>query len=180
MMIDDTKPAGRSESVGQYSAEPPEGGIGSEGPALAGVTVTKVIAIVCAVVGVLIVVASASLGPGSLASPKHGTWPLGIGVALVGVSVILFLGAKSEPRAERFGLPAVRVALAVVSLVTFAILIELIGFEIPCALIIAVWMRLFGGESWRLTALVSIVTTAGFYFVFVVALGVPIPHLLQF
>lgn len=147
---------------------------------VAGVGVTRLIAVICATAGVIGAVASVALGLGSLTDPKPGTWPFGICVALVGVSFILFLGAKREPRSERFGFPALRVAGAVLSLLAFAALIEVVGFEILCTLIIASWMRWFGGESWRMTGLVSILATVGFYLIFVVALNVPIPHLIQF
>ena len=43
-----------------------------------------------------------------------------------------------------------------------------------------VWLRFLGGESWRSTIVISVLTTAAFYGLFLYALSVPLPHLIAF
>jgi putative tricarboxylic transport membrane protein len=62
-------------------------------------------------------------------------------------------------------------------MVGFVAVIEVVGFEIPAALLCFVWLRFLGRESWRMSILTSLGVVAGFYLVFVAALAVPIPHL---
>jgi len=52
-----------------------------------------------------------------------------------------------------------------------------VGFEIPSLLLCAVWLRFLGGESWRSTVAVSVVTVAAFHVLFVELLSIPLPRL---
>ena len=61
-----------------------------------------------------------------------------------------------------------------------SVLLPSIGFEIPAVLLCVVWLRFLGGESWRSTIVISLVTTAAFYLLFLYALGIPLPHLFAF
>ena len=61
--------------------------------------------------------------------------------------------------------------------VAFAALFPTIGFEIPSLLLCVVWLKLLGGESWRSTVIVSVVTVAAFYVLFLYGLRIPLPHL---
>ena len=60
------------------------------------------------------------------------------------------------------------------------LLLPVIGFEIPSILLGIVWLRFLGGESWRSTIVISVVTTAAFYLLFLYALQIPLPHLIAF
>jgi putative tricarboxylic transport membrane protein len=48
---------------------------------------------------------------------------------------------------------------------------------VPTLLVMVIWLRFLGGESWRMTAVVSVVTVAAFYALFVLALAIPLPRL---
>jgi hypothetical protein len=61
--------------------------------------------------------------------------------------------------------------------VGLGVLIPLIGFELPALALCVVWLRFLGGETWRSTAVVSVVTVAAFYLLFLYALNIPLPHL---
>ena len=62
-------------------------------------------------------------------------------------------------------------------LVAFVVLIPVIGFEIPAALLAFVWLRFLGQESWRSSIVTTLAVVVAFYLIFVAALAVPIPHL---
>ena len=57
-------------------------------------------------------------------------------------------------------------------------LLPVIGFEVPSLVLMVIWLRFLGGESWRMTAVVSVVTVAAFYALFVLALSIPLPRLI--
>jgi putative tricarboxylic transport membrane protein len=143
-------------------------------------SMTRVAALVTLVIGLVSVAGSVGLGVGPLSSPQPGNWPLVIGTGIVAMSLFVFLSAARLPLPERIDRDSWPVLAALVTLLAFAGLVELVGFELLSLLIISIWMRFFGKESWRMTAVVSVLATAAFYLIFVVALGVPIPHLLNF
>jgi hypothetical protein len=43
-----------------------------------------------------------------------------------------------------------------------------------------IWLRFLGGEGWRNTVVISVLTTTVFYFLFLYGLRIPLPHLIAF
>ena len=127
--------------------------------------------------GVAGLLGSWALGPGSAAVPDTGTWPLLVSAVLIVLGVALLAVAPRTRDAERFGRAGVIVLAGLATMVGFVAVIDVIGFEIPSALLMFVWLRFLGREGWRTSILTSIGVVVGFYAVFVGALGVPIPHM---
>ena len=123
------------------------------------------------------VVGSMALGVSSPGEPGSGTWPLLIGVALLVLSVALAFQARRTTDAERFTRASWPVLAGLATMILFVFVIGVIGFEIPAALLTFVWLRYLGGESWRLSIVISIAVVVAFYAIFVGALSVRIPHL---
>ncbi|GAA2454286.1 tripartite tricarboxylate transporter TctB family protein [Actinomadura vinacea] len=135
-------------------------------------------ALVTLVTGAVAAVLSWNLGVGTLAAPGAGLWPLVVGVAMVVVSALLVLRSRPRGDEEPFTKDAVTVAIAVASLLGYAVLFELVGFEVPTLALLVLWMKGLGRESWRVTAAVSVVATAVLYLLFITGLGVSLPHLI--
>ncbi len=146
-------------------------------PPPAGPATNVVVAVAVAALGAAGLVMSLSLGAGSAGNPGPGTWPLLISVTLVVLGLALLPAARRTADAERFAAPSWLVLVGLVTMVAFVVLLPVIGFEIPAALLAFVWLRFLGGESWRSSVLTSIGAVVAFYLVFVAALSVPIPHL---
>jgi uncharacterized membrane protein len=146
-------------------------------PPPAGPLANVVIALVVVTLGVASLVGSWALGVGAASAPGPGTWPLVVSVVLVALGVALFLLARRTHDAERFTRASWRVLAGLATMVGFVAVIPVIGFEIPAALLMFVWLRFLGGESWRLSLVLSPAVVAAFYLIFVVALSVPIPHM---
>jgi len=134
-------------------------------------------AVVVVVLGVATIAGSVSLGVGTAREPRAGTWPLMIGIVLTVLGVGLLAVVRRTADAERFSRASWLVLAAFATMVGFVAVIEVVGFEIPAALLCFVWLRFLGRESWRMSILTSLGVVAGFYLVFVAALAVPIPHL---
>jgi hypothetical protein len=146
-------------------------------PPPAGPISNLVTAVVIAALAVGAIVGSLALGVGSTGQPGPGTWPLLMGVALLVLSVVLAFLARRTTDAERFTRASWQVLAGLVTMILFVSAIGVIGFEIPAALLTFVWLRYLGGESWRLSIVISIAVVVAFYAIFVGALSVRIPHL---
>jgi putative tricarboxylic transport membrane protein len=146
-------------------------------PPAAGTLSNIVTAAAVVVLGVAALLGASALGVGSASEPGPGTWPLLISIMLVVLGVVLLLGARQTSDAEKFSRASWLVLAGLASMVVFVLFIEVIGFEIPAALLCFVWLRFLGRESWRLSVITSLAVVVGFYLVFVAALAVPIPHL---
>lgn len=134
-------------------------------------------------VGTAALIGSILLGLGSLTDPGAGLWPAGASCLMIGGSVLLLVRRRSINDGERFsgaGLRNIGVALILAGM--FVILFggmgswPGIGFEWATALMLALWLRLIGRESWLMTAAVSVGVTAGLHLLFIEVLKAPIPH----
>ena len=70
--------------------------------------------------------------------------------------------------------------IGAVTFVAFGLMLPLTGFEIPAVLLCVIWLKFLGGESWRNTIVITVVTVAVFYFLFLYGLRIPLPHLIAF
>jgi putative tricarboxylic transport membrane protein len=157
--------------------DPVAGDEDADRPPPVGTLGNAVIAVVVVALGAAALAGSIGLGVGTAREPRAGTWPALVGGVLVVLGLGLLAFARRTADAERFTRGSWLVLAGVASMAGFVAVIEQVGFEIPTALLCLVWLRFLGGESWRLSIVVSIGTAAGFYLIFVAALAVPIPHL---
>jgi len=121
---------------------------------------------------------SLGYGLGSLTEPGPGLWPFAVAVAVTALSVAQLAFGRRAEDTEQFTRSSALTGLGVLSLVGLAALLPVIGFEVPSLVLMVVWLRFLGGESWRMTAVVSVVTVAVFYALFVLALSIPLPRLI--
>ncbi|WP_165956542.1 tripartite tricarboxylate transporter TctB family protein [Kribbella antibiotica] len=96
---------------------------------------------VAGAIGVFGLVGSLALGLGRLTAPGPGLWPFTVSVVITVLAVVLALTGRHGTDTEGFTRASVQTAVAVLSLVVFAALLPLIGFEIPSLLLVFVWMR---------------------------------------
>ena len=128
-------------------------------------------------IGVAGMVLSLGYGLGSLTDPGPGLWPFAVSVAVAALSLAQIAFGRTAQDTEKFTRSSVLTGLGVLSLIGLAALLPVIGFEVPSLVLMVVWLRFLGGESWRMTAVVSVVTVAAFYALFVLALAIPLPRL---
>ena len=146
-------------------------------PPHAGTLSNIVTAVGVIALGVAALAGAAALGLGAAAAPGPGTWPMLVAVATVLAGVALLATARRTHDSERFTRSSLLVLVGLATMVVFVVLLPVIGFEIPAALLCFVWLRFLGAESWRMSLGLSVGLVVAFYVVFVGALGVPIPHL---
>jgi hypothetical protein len=135
-------------------------------------------AVVAGVIGVGGLVGSLALGLGRLTQPGPGLWPFVVSVVVTVLSIALALVGRHGTDTEKFSRSSVLTAVAVLTLVVFASVLPLIGFEIPSLLLTFVWLRFLGKESWVSSVAISVGTVAAFYVLFVLVLQIPLPRLI--
>ena len=135
-----------------------------------------------ALVGIAIGMAGAVMawgyGLGSLHEPGPGLWPFVVSVVIAALSAVLLVVGRGLTDSEAFTRSSVLPVVGVITFVAFAFLMPLIGFEIPALVLSVIWLKFLRGETWRSTVIVSIVTVAAFYFLFLYGLRIPLPHLI--
>ncbi len=117
-------------------------------------------------------------GLGSLREPGPGLWPFVVSVLIAGLSLILLVVGRGLTDSEAFTRSSALPVIGVVTFVAFGLLMPVTGFEIPALVLCVIWLRFLGGESWRNTIVISVLTTAAFYFLFLYGLRIPLPHLI--
>ncbi|QFY08527.1 tripartite tricarboxylate transporter TctB family protein [Nonomuraea phyllanthi] len=147
-------------------------------PPHAGPVPQVVAALVALAVGVAGAIGSFGLGLGELTHPGPGLWPFAISIVIAVLSLTLVVTGRGLQDAERFSKATLLTAAGLVTLILLAALLPLIGFEIPSLLLVFVWLRWLGKESWQSSIVISIVTVAAFYLLFVLLLQVPLPRLI--
>ena len=146
-------------------------------PPVAGTLSNVLTALAVVALGIGALIGSAELGVGTASKPGSGTWPLIVSVVTILLGVGLLFLARRTHDGERFAQASLLVLVGLATMVVFVVLLPIIGFEIPAALLCFVWLRFLGREGWRLSAFLSVALVAAFYLIFVGALSVPIPHL---
>ena len=151
-----------------------------ERPVAGGPAYQTVGALVGIAVGVGGAVLAYGYGLGSLREPGPGLWPFVVSVLIAALSVILLVVGRGLTDSEAFTRSIVLPVIGAVTFVAFGLLMPLTGFEIPALALCVIWLRFLGGESWRNTIVISVLTTAAFYFLFLYGLRIPLPHLIAF
>ncbi|MBO0678579.1 tripartite tricarboxylate transporter TctB family protein [Mycolicibacterium sp. S2-37] len=136
-----------------------------------------------ALVGVAIGIGGGALalsyGLGSLSEPGPGLWPFIVSVVIAAMSAVLLVAGRHLSDSEAFTRSSLLAVAGIVTFVAFGFLLPVTGFEIPALALCVIWLKFLGGESWRNTIVISVVTVAVFYLLFLYALRIPLPHLIN-
>lgn len=154
--------------------------LADERPPAGGPAYQLVSALVVLVLGAVAGWLAHGYGLGSLRRPGPGLWPFVVSVLIVVLGVVLLVRGRTLDDAERFTRASLLVVVGTATFLALGVLLPVVGFEIPAVLLGIVWLRFLGGESWRSTIAISVLTTAAFYLLFLYALSIPLPHLIAF
>jgi putative tricarboxylic transport membrane protein len=151
-----------------------------ERPPAGGPAYQTVGALVTLAIGVGGAVLANGYGVGSVREPGPGLWPFVLSVVITALSLILLATGRRLTDSEAFTRSSTLPLIGLITFIAFGLLMPVIGFEIPALALSVIWLRFLGHESWRSTIVISVLTTAVFYFLFLYALGIPLPHLFAF
>ncbi|MDP9889994.1 tripartite tricarboxylate transporter TctB family protein [Pseudarthrobacter enclensis] len=134
----------------------------------------RVIPIILLLVGVAAMIGAYQLSLGQLNQPGAGLWPFIVGAFLTLTAAVLFF-VQDPSECEQWNRRALGIVAGLASLGLFIVLFQMIGFLIPAFLMLALWLKTFGEEPWRLAVPLAVAGAVVMHFLFVVALGVPFP-----
>ncbi|WP_374457135.1 tripartite tricarboxylate transporter TctB family protein [Nocardioides sp.] len=154
--------------------------LADERPPAGGPAYQLVSSLVVLVLGAAAAVLAYGYGLGSLRRPGPGLWPFVVSVLIVALGLVLLLRGRGLDDAEKFTRSSLLVVIGGATFLALGVLLPVVGFEIPAVLLGIVWLRFLGGESWRSTIVISVLTTVAFYLLFLYALSIPLPHLIAF
>jgi putative tricarboxylic transport membrane protein len=135
---------------------------------------SRIAPLVLLLLGASAAVGSWQLSLGDLAHPRPGLWPFLVSVAVL-VPAVIMLVAPGSSLPDPWTARTAAVAGGVGSLGLFIVLFEAVGFLIPATLMLALWLKVFGRETWRLTVPLAIAGATVLYLLFAELLGVPFP-----
>lgn len=175
-MSDERTPSPDQDILAEIQAEVAHD-LEEERPPAGGPAYQVVGALVALVVGIGGAVLSYGYGLGTLRQPGAGMWPFIVSIAITAMAAALLVVGRGLTDSEKFTRSSMLPAVGLVTFIGLALLMPVIGFEIPSLLLCVVWLRFLGGESWRSTIITSVATVAAFYFLFLYGLRIPLPHL---
>jgi putative tricarboxylic transport membrane protein len=134
----------------------------------------RIAPVVLLVLGAATMAGSFALGLGELTRPGPGLAPLLVSALLTGTAAgLIFVDVPSDY--ERWTRGTVRIGAGLLSLAAFIVLFQTAGFLVPAFGMLLLWLRVFGGESWRWSLGLAAAGAVGLHLLFVEALGVPFP-----
>ncbi|MFT3875380.1 MAG: tripartite tricarboxylate transporter TctB family protein [Propioniciclava sp.] len=142
-----------------------------------GVALNLVAAGFLGVIGAFFLIVGRTLTLGTPENPGPQMWPLILSVFCLVVAAILAVRARHGQGTEKFTSGVRYVVLGGVSLFAYGF-IETLGFEVPTLIVMVLWLKFIGKESWLSTVAYTLGVIAAVYLIFIVGLRVTIPHLL--
>jgi putative tricarboxylic transport membrane protein len=110
--------------------------------------------------------------------PGPGFFPFGLAIALILLSLaLIFKHWKKDPSPQPFWPERtwLRPLLGVAILVSYALVVDVIGFILTTFLFLIIWMRVIERLRWRTILSISVGTTVALYLIFNLFLEVPLP-----
>ena len=119
---------------------------------------------------------------GTFRAAGSGLFPLGLGILLMGLSIVLLIkaGAQRKPVAEKkpsdeLSQPTKQVILFTSAIALAILLFKELGYPLMSFLLLLALLRILGVRSWAYSLSLSLLTATGAYFLFVVWLEIPLP-----
>jgi hypothetical protein len=119
---------------------------------------------------------------GTFRAAGSGLFPLGLGILLMGLSIVLLIkaGAQRKPVAEKkpsdeLSQSAKQVILFTSAIALAILLFKELGYPLMSFLLLLALLRILGVRSWAYSLSLSLLTATGAYFLFVVWLQIPLP-----
>lgn len=113
---------------------------------------------------------------GTVSNPGPGLWPTMGAILMVGSSITLLLRERPSEEYEPVSLNGLSVLAGMGLIIGSSAVLPATGLVISLALLITLWIKLLGRESWAIALVVGIVGAVVIYIVFDLLLGIPFPR----
>ena len=140
----------------------------------------RLVALCCAVIGLVIMVGAKRLGLGNFKSPDAGLFPFLIGLIILILSIILFAGTclksgKDKEVSQFFGPRWKNLLLLLGFLILYALGLGKLGFVVTTLLFMIVVLKAIEPQKWSVVLAVAIASTSFCYVLFVLWIKVEFP-----
>jgi hypothetical protein len=119
---------------------------------------------------------------GTFRAAGSGLFPLGLGILLMGLSIVLLIKAYVQGRPIREKKPLSEVPRSVKQVILFmgaialaTLLFKQLGYPLMWFLLLFALLRILGMRRWAYNLSLSLLTATGAYFLFVLWLQIPLP-----
>jgi putative tricarboxylic transport membrane protein len=152
----------------------PSAGPRTRSPGVRG-QVHRIAPLVVLAVGIAALVGAAGLSLGELTAPGPGLWPFIVAMLLTGTALVLMV-VDDPADYEPWTRGSLRIVGGLGVLAVFVLAFDAVGFVLPAFLMLLLWLRVFGRESWSWSVGLALVGAIGMYLLFDTALGVRFPR----
>lgn len=125
-------------------------------------------------VGVAALFGAVGLSLGELTAPGPGLWPFIVALLLTGTALVLVV-VDDPADYEAWTGGTARIVGGLAGLAVFVVAFEAVGFLLPAFLMLLLWLRIFGRESWRWSVGLGLGGSVVMYLLFDRLLGVAFP-----
>ena len=119
---------------------------------------------------------------GTFRAAGSGLFPLGLGILLMGLSIVLLIKAYVQGKPIREKKPLSEVPRSVKQVILFmgaialaTLLFKQLGYPLMWFLLLFALLRILGVRRWAYNLSLSLLTATGAYFLFVLWLQIPLP-----
>jgi len=119
---------------------------------------------------------------GTFRAAGSGLFPLGLGILLMGLSIVLLIKANVQAKPIRAKKPLSEVPRSVKQVILFmgaivlaTLLFKELGYPLMWFLLLFALLRILGVRRWAYNLSLSLLTATGAYFLFVLWLQIPLP-----
>jgi hypothetical protein len=119
---------------------------------------------------------------GTFRAAGSGLFPLGLGILLMGLSIVFLIKAyvQGQPNREKKQLSEVprsvkQVVLFIGAIALATLLFKPLGYPLMWFLLLFALLRILGVRRWAYNLSLSLLTATGAYFLFVLWLQIPLP-----
>jgi hypothetical protein len=125
---------------------------------------------------------SLKISLGTFRAAGSGLFPLGLGILLMGLSIVLLIKAYIQGKPVRKNKPLSEVPRSVKQVILFmgaitlaTLLFKQLGYPLMWFLLLFALLRILGVRRWAYNLSLSLLTATGAYFLFVLWLQIPLP-----
>ncbi len=129
--------------------------------------------------GIVASIGAYELVLGQLNKPGPGLWPFLLSVFLIVCSLALFVKEVRKDSYDKFTGNTRLVVYSIISTAVFIFIFKYIGMAVAVVALLLFQLRVVGGESWKMTLMVTAGMTVACYLLFAVWLKIPFPGLLS-
>jgi uncharacterized membrane protein len=132
--------------------------------------------------GAMTVYFSLRMPIGTFRAAGSGLFPLGLGILLMGLSIVLLIKARVQRKPISEKKPHSEVSRSAKQIILFmgaialaTLLFKELGYPLVSFLLLLALLRILGVRHWAYNLSLSLLTATGAYFLFVLWLQIPLP-----